>query len=73
MRFILKKIFTYQEHINYQTINITEKRSINKITRKKTEQIMIYIELKKQKKHHKTALERCRLQQIQINLSHTRE
>lgn len=49
MRFILKKIFTYQEHINYQTINITKKRSINKITRKKTEQIMIYIELKRQK------------------------
>ena len=34
---------------------------------------MIYIELKRQKKHHKTTLERCRLQQIQINLSYTRE
>ena len=33
---------------------------------------MIYIELNKQKTH-KTALEKCRLQQIRINLSHTGE
>ena len=49
MRFILKKIFTYQEHINYQTINITKKTKHQQNNKKKTEQIMIYIELKKQK------------------------
>ena len=49
MRFILKKIFTYQEHINYQTINITKKTKHQQNNKKKTKQIMIYIELKKQK------------------------
>lgn len=49
MRFILKKIFTYQEHINYQIINITKKTKHQQNNKKKTEQIMIYIELKKQK------------------------
>ncbi len=49
MRFILKKYLHIKNILIIKLLTL-QKRSIDKITRKKTEQIMIYIELQKQKK-----------------------